>query len=105
MTTAILAVEVRNSGRAPTSVLSIGLLYPNGAVLTNGYVLNSPELPYRIEGESEQTWYFDPGAAAHGAQTFEQEKPTGRPWAVRGRVTVGSKEKPVISKNDIRVLT
>ena len=102
LTQKVLAVEVINSGRAPTSVMSVDVLYPNGAVLTGSYLLGSPQLPCRMEAESERTWYVDADLAARTARAFEEDRKTGRPWAVRGQAKLGGK-KTVASKKDIRV--
>lgn len=53
----VLAVEVTNSGRSPTNVLSVKILYDNGAAYAETH--HTPSLPFRIDAESEQTWYFD----------------------------------------------
>ncbi len=105
LTQLILGVKVKNLGRAPTSVTSVDLHYSNGAGLSGAYLRGSPELPCRMEGETEQTWYFDADLAARFARVFEEAKKTGKPQSVsaRGLVRVGGKTKPVISKNNIRI--
>jgi hypothetical protein len=84
--------------------MSVDLVYPNESVLTGSDLLGAPQMPFRLEGESEKTWFFDADLAARTARAFEDDRPTGRPWAVRGRANIGGKKKPVISKSDIRVL-
>jgi hypothetical protein len=105
MANAVFGVEVKNSGRSPTSVVSAGVVYtPGGGGLTGSYLPPSPPLPYRLEGESEATWYFDAGQVVFAAQAFEKVMQTGKPYAIRGRVQLGGRRKPVVSGNEIRVL-
>ena len=55
----VLAVQVKNSGRSPTSVVSVDVRYVNGAIYTE--TAFEPRLPFRLEAESEQTWFFEAG--------------------------------------------
>ena len=101
----VFAVEVINSGRGPTSVVSVDVLFDNGAVYTGAYVAGSPALPFRMEGESEKMWYVDAAYIDSYAEAFQQfGNPPGQPQVVRGQVKLGGRSKPVISKNRITVL-
>jgi hypothetical protein len=59
---------------------------------------DDPPLPFRLEGESERTWYYKATLAEDYAQTTEKVMPSGKPHTVRGRVELGGKKKPVLSK-------
>ena len=101
-TDAVLAVEVKNSGRSPTSVVAVDLLFQNEGSITHTHL--DPPLPYRLDAESERTWYFPAELAWNYASVTEQVMPTGKAHTVRGRVRVGGRKKPIVSGNSIRVL-
>jgi hypothetical protein len=98
-TTPVIAVEVRNSGRAPTNIVAVGLLFGNGAAYTET-VLNPP-VPFRLDAESEQTWYFDRSQLTAYGQGMAQIFKGKNPRSVRARVSVGGKAKPVLSQNGL----
>jgi hypothetical protein len=99
----VFGVDVLNAGRGPTSVVSVDVVFGHGGALGGAYVAGSPDLPFRIDGESEQTWYLDAANVRAAAEAFEAVMKNGKPQFVRGRVRLGGKKKPVISKNRIRV--
>jgi hypothetical protein len=96
----VLAVRVVNTGRGSTSVASVDLLFDDGGAVGN--TTHDPPLPFRLIGESEQSWYFDASFAVAYVSTMEQVKPTGKPHAVRGRVRLGSK-RVVISESSLPI--
>jgi hypothetical protein len=98
----VLAVQVKNAGRSPTSVVAVDLLFHHGGAI--GGMQLDPPLPYRLDSESERTWYFPAEPARHYAQATETVMKTNMPHTVRGRVQLGGKSKPIVSSNRIRVL-
>ena len=92
-----LVVEVTNSGRSPTNVLSVKILYDNGAAYAETHY--TPPLPCRVDAESEQTWYFDGTQISVYGQAMGQVLTSDKPLGIRGQVTIGGKKKPVVSKN------
>ena len=105
LTQPVYGIEVLNSGRGPTSIQSVDVLFDNGAVYTGAYVAGSPTLPCRMEGESEKTWLVDATYIDSYAKGFHQYgNPPGQPQVVRGQVKLGGKKRPVVSKNEIQVL-
>jgi hypothetical protein len=99
---AVLGVRVHNSGRSPTSVVSIDLLLPKGASYSQmGF---DPPLPFRLEAESEETWHIDADDVRAYAATLTKVLGDGEEWhVVRGRVRVGGRDKPIVSKNEARI--
>ncbi len=91
----LFAVQVNNVGRGSTSIAEVKLVLDDGMAVNT--VLNPP-LPFRLVGESEQTWYFDANLVVAVVRTSEKVMPTGKPRTVRGQVKLGSK-KPVMSDN------
>jgi hypothetical protein len=94
----VLAIDVRNAGRGPTSIVKLDLHFGKGLAWSD--TTYDPPLPFRLEGESEQTWIVvnSPTAitSAHAsAQTFE-----GVSGAISGRAWIGGREKPIESKNE-----
>jgi hypothetical protein len=53
----VVAVKVNNTGRGSTSVADVDLLFDDGGAIGNA--VHDPPVPFRLIGESEQTWYFD----------------------------------------------
>ena len=94
----VLAVEVTNSGRSPTNVVSVSILYENAASYTETHF--DPSLPFRLDAESEKTWYFSRAQVAAYAQAMHQVLGSG-PLSVRGSVAVGGKKKAIVSKNRV----
>jgi hypothetical protein len=102
--TPVYGVEVLNAGRGSTSVASVAVAFGNGASYSGAYVAGSPELPFRMEGEHEETWYVDAANVVRAARAFEATMPSGKPHSIRGQVKLGGRKKPIRSKNSIRVL-
>jgi hypothetical protein len=100
----VFAAEVSNAGRGSTSVQSVDLLFSGGAIFTGQYLRGSPDLPFRMDGESEKTWFFDANQAEALAKALKQTTKLGPSISLRGQVKIGGKRKPVVSKNEIRVL-
>jgi len=94
----VLAVRVNNTGRGSTSVVSVDLAFDDGGALDE--TVRNPPLPFRLDGESEQSWYIDAQPAFAYAKTVEQIQRTGKPHHVRGRVKLGNR-KVVLSKNHV----
>lgn len=95
------AVQVNNTARGMTSIVAVDLAFSDGG----GRQITQPDpaLPYRLEGESEEKWYFEAAPAAAYAATSAKVWPDkARNMTVRGRVKLGSK-KVVLSKNAIAV--
>jgi hypothetical protein len=97
----IIAVQVRNLGRSPTSVTKVGIRYDNGAIftLTNGRPGNA-DVPHRLDGESEETWFFPAGNVRAYAQAMNTMYST-QATSIQGLVDVGGREEPVVSKNSL----
>jgi hypothetical protein len=56
------------------------------------------DVPHRLDGESEQTWFFpasDIGAYAKGINRMFSTPAS----FIQGLVDVGSREKPIVSQN------
>ena len=100
----VLAVEVRNAGRGSTSIVSVDLLFDDGITVTGQYLRGSPELPFRMDGESEKTWLFDVTQANAVARASQHATDNRGSITIRGQVKIGGRTKPVVSKNKIRVL-
>jgi hypothetical protein len=98
----IFAVEVTNRGRGETSVTSVDLVFDDGGSVGAGVL--DPPLPFRLIGDSSQTWYFDVQMAVAYAKAMEGVKPTGKPAVLRGRAMLGS-GKVIKSKNAIPIPT
>jgi hypothetical protein len=98
LTQPTLAVRVRNTGRGPTSIVGLDLHFGKGAALTE--TVFDPPLPFRLDGESEQTWLFDAALAKGYAATLAKTLADGRWDSVRARVSIGGRNKPVESKNE-----
>jgi hypothetical protein len=101
LTEPVYGVRVHNRGRGATSVRSVDLLFSDGGAV--GMTRVEPELPHRLEGESDETWYFD----AELARSYVAAIGSVRRWTetpmVSGRVDIGSRDKPVVSKNELPV--
>jgi hypothetical protein len=102
LTEPLYAVKVNNSGRGGTSITGIELAFSDGgAVVLTG---PDPPLPFRLDGEHEQTWYVEAGLAGAYASTSAQVWPEkAKDMTVQGRVTLGS-SKTVSSRNRLRVV-
>jgi hypothetical protein len=102
-TVPVLGVEVKNSGRSPTNIVNVALLFGNGASYSE--TVFDPPLPFRLDAESEQTWYFDRGQIETYAKGMGQIFTPGNPLNVRGSATIGGKTGPIRSKKHHRVAT
>ena len=98
--TPVIAVRVMNSGRGATSVVSVAILYEGGAAFENQAAMDPP-LPYRLEGEHEETWRFDGQQVTAYAAALAATQLGGR--TIRARVTLGGRDKPIASANVIRL--
>ncbi len=99
-TTPIIAVRAVNAGRGATSVTSVGVHYEGGASFENPAVMDPP-LPFRLEGEHEQTWRFDGTQVTAYGKALMQTTGTGR--VIRGRVQIAGREKAILSQNLIEL--
>lgn len=98
--TPVIAVRVMNSGRGATSVASVGVIYEGGAAFENQAAMDPP-LPYRLEGEHEETWRFDGGQVTAYARALASTQLGGQ--TIRGQVKIGGRDKAVASANMIRL--
>lgn len=55
----ILAIEVVNVGRMPTTVTGWHAEFENGMKFTNPQYPLNPALPFRLEPQSKATWYVE----------------------------------------------
>jgi hypothetical protein len=94
-------VTVANSGRGETSVVSVDLALPGGGAFTETVL--QPQLPFRLEGQSEQTWHFDGRVVEGYVRVFDKVLAADVPRTARGRVRLGGREKPILSKNQVEV--
>jgi hypothetical protein len=101
LTDSALSVTVTNSGRGPTSVTHVDVFFPNGAAYSDPAA--PPSLPFRMEGESEQTWVLDRELVERYVKALEWATQTGEPLTIRGRVRVAGKKESVASANEIKV--
>jgi hypothetical protein len=95
----VLAVEVRNAGRSATNIVNVAVLFSNGASYSD--MVFNPPLPFRLEGESEQTWYFERGPVEAYAKAMGQVFKAGQVLTLRGMASIGGKTKPVVSKTSV----
>lgn len=57
--TAVIAIEVRNVGRAPVTVQRWGVRLASGVSLVPLDLSIGEKLPYRLDGGEQQTWAMD----------------------------------------------
>ncbi len=97
----IYVVHVSNTGRGPTSITNVELVFSDeGALQTT---TPDPELPHKLEGEHDVSWRFEASHVSAYAKTSRQVWPEKtKNLVVRGRVTLGSDRK-VTSKNALSV--
>lgn len=100
-TNPVLAVTVKNSGRGETSVASVDVQLPGGGAVSES--LHEPPLPFRLPGESEQTWYFDARLAEGYVRIFDSSLAADVARTARGRVRLGGREKAILSKSEIAI--
>lgn len=98
----VLAIEVRNAGRGPTSIVKLDLHFGKGVAWTD--VTFDPPLPFRLDGESEQTWIIANSLSAISAARAVVDNVEGVSGTIRARAWIGGREKPIESKNKARVL-
>jgi hypothetical protein len=77
----VLAVAVNNSGRSPTSIQNVSILFDNGAAYSESRL--DPALPFRLDAESEQTWFFDRGQIVTYAQAMGKVFSGPNPLVIR----------------------
>ncbi|MGA8353467.1 MAG: hypothetical protein WB698_04795 [Solirubrobacteraceae bacterium] len=95
----VLAVTVSNSGRGETSIASVDVLLPGGGGVDES--VHEPPLPFRLAGESEQTWYFDALLAEGYVRVFDEHLPKDKPRTARGRVRLGGRKEAILSRNEV----
>jgi hypothetical protein len=93
----VVAVTAHNLGRGETSISKCDVAVSDGGAYSN--TANEPPLPYRLAGESEQTWYF-PLEPIRAYVHIRREQGAGPDITIRGRVRLGSK-KVINSKNSL----
>jgi hypothetical protein len=92
----VIAVRVINAGRGATSVLNVGIAYEGGAAFENPVAMDPP-LPYRLDGEHEETWRFDGQQVTAYGKALTATQLGGQ--TIRGQVSVGGRDKPVVPEN------
>ncbi len=68
-----------------------------------GDLVLDPPLPFRLQGESEQTWHFDAEHVREVAQAFAEAMPDRSFRAVRGRAQIGGRKRLVVSENEAEI--
>jgi hypothetical protein len=96
-----LAIEVRNAGRGSTSIVRLAIHFGKDVTWTD--VKYDPPLPFRLEGESEQTWIVDAPSAMSAARAAAQTL-QGVSGTMRARAWIGGRETPIESKNEAHAL-
>ncbi len=97
----VLAVTVSNGGRGETSIASVDVLLPRGGGVSES--VHEPPLPFRLPGESEQTWYFDARLAEGYVRVFDKQLPQDKPRTARGRVRLGGRRAAILSRNEVAI--
>lgn len=97
----VLAIDVRNAGRGPTSIVKLDLDFGKGVVWTD--VAFDPPLPFRLDGESDQTWIMVNSLSAISAARAVAQTVEGAPRTIRARAWIGGRDKPIESKNESKV--
>jgi hypothetical protein len=67
-TTEVIGVEVRNVGRLAVQVTDVRAALPSGFQVSEARISMGPDLPYRLEAQSSQTWFL-PAQMARAAVT------------------------------------
>ena len=83
----MLAVEVRNRGRAATVIERVYVRLPNGMEWSHPNPPVGPGINVRLDAESANKWYFEVAPVQAVIQS------TGTQARVRGVVTLGSGRK------------
>jgi hypothetical protein len=99
----VYVVKVHNRGRGATSVTDVDLYFSDGGAM--GHTGIQRGLPRRVEGESDATFPIEANLATTYATAIGKVRGWTSPPMVRARVTIGAREKPVLSKNELPSLT
>lgn len=91
----VYLVTASNSGRGETSVVSVDVLLPGGGSTTETRL--EPPLPFRLAGQSEQTWHFDARLVEGYVRVFDELLSDDTPRTARGRVRLGGQADPILS--------
>lgn len=83
--------------------MSASVVFDNGATYGGAYLPASPDLPCRIDGESEKTWFLAAADIEAMARAFTATVQPGVPQFIRAQVSLGGRAKPVKSKSKLRV--
>jgi hypothetical protein len=100
LTERVLSVRVNNAGRGPTSVVAVGIEFQDGGAISDARL--NPPLPFRLDGESEQTWYFEASLASEYVKAFRTPGAT-KPALARGYVRLGGRKSEIKSENQVAV--
>lgn len=98
----VYVVKVHNRGRGATSVTDVDLYFSDGGAM--GHTGIQRGLPRRVEGESDATFPIEANlATTYDVTAIRKVRGWRSPPMVRARVTIGAREKPVLSKNELPV--
>jgi hypothetical protein len=101
--TAVLAVEVTNSGRMSIDVDRVKLRLSFGMELWEPAGTVNPQTPYRLEAHSNKTWYLHGANATSAATAAVKTGIASPPIYARGVVDLGA-GKPVTTKERARLM-
>jgi hypothetical protein len=62
-----------------------------------------PPLPFRLEAESEQTWFFEAHKIEAYAKAMGEALVSGKSLTLRASASLGGRKKAVVSNNEIRL--
>jgi hypothetical protein len=93
----MFAVEVRNRGRAATTVDQVLIDLPDGTAFRQPAPDIGPACPHRLEAEASETWYLDPQPIITAAQVFKI------PPDVRAVVVLGSGRSSATKRYPLRL--
>jgi hypothetical protein len=99
----IFSIKVYNAGRGATSIVDLDITFCDGGGGGVGNLVLDPPLPFRLQGESEQTWHFDAEHVRAVAHAFAAAMPDRSFRAVRGRAQIGGRKRIVVSENEAEV--
>jgi hypothetical protein len=83
----VLAIKVRNVGRLSVSVTSVAAVFGSGISIGQLDHPRDRALPYRLEAQSEQTWFVSMDAVRAAAESWLATRPKGSS-VTRGQLTV-----------------